>query len=129
MAKPYSVVIAGKRYPVRYELPDADEIEKHASSDGRTLQQMITGRAMEKAAVVWGGLKHADRKLTPAQVLAMLQAHVDVGGEWDRDVYLPCIRALVESRLLGAYNEREIDRLMRSLGEGEDEASGEAKPA
>ena len=118
MAKDQKVTVAGKVYPIRYEVPDADEIEGFASAPGRNLQDMLFhGTMKERAAIVWGGLKHADKKLTPHQVMVLFGSHVALGGEWDRDIFLPCARAAFESRLLGAYNEREVDRIMSDLGE------------
>lgn len=117
MAKEYRVTLAGKTYELSYRLDDAEAIEGKAVAAGRTLRDMLGGPMIEKAAVVWGGLKAFDRKLTPAGVLRLFQDHVEGGGEWDRDVFVPCVRALIESRLLGAYNEREIDTIMKNLGE------------
>lgn len=110
-----SVTLAGKDYVLRYDLRGRRDAEKKL---GKGLwAAMQDGQIESVATILWAGLRHTSRKLTPDDVLDMLQEHQDQGGEYD-DAVKTVMRSMFDARLFG----KEVDRKMvdRVLGlEGE----------
>jgi hypothetical protein len=81
---------------------------------------MFSGHIKDQAALLWGGMKHADRKLTPGGVLRLFQEHSEKGQQYD-PVVKKAIRVCFESGVLGQYNDVELNRLLsdEELGKAE----------
>jgi hypothetical protein len=115
------VTIAGKEYEFRYRLSDRQDIEKRA---GKTLWDAVfSGELTDQLAVMWGGLKHANKNLTPDALLERLEQDTEQTGESYQRHYLVCMRSVLTSKVLGNINEEEVERILRSL-EGKEEAKG-----
>jgi hypothetical protein len=105
-----AVEIAGKTYGLRYLLNDRAEIERLC--DGHHLLDVLTsGRIEYQAVLVWAGLRHTNRKLTPRAVLELLQKHLDRGGQFFEDVVKVAMKAaVVDGHLIGAMDEAAFTR-------------------
>jgi hypothetical protein len=128
MANGTPVMIAGKRYLLRYLLTDRQAIE--ARCDGKPiLEVMQSGRIEYQAVVVWAGLHHFDRKLTSGEVIRMFQRHQDKGGSYSPDIVKPAfLAALVDGKFVGQLDEKAARSLlgMEEEEEGKDEAEAPA---
>lgn len=116
----YTVSIAGEDYTLRYRLSDREEIEKRA---GKTLWDAVfSGLLQDQAVVIWAGIRHERKKLTPAAVIDLLELHIEKTGESYQPIYLTAMEACLKSKTLGNVNEAEIDRVLAGLREGKAEA-------
>jgi len=86
-----------------------DEIESKLGKG--LLEAMFSGQVKDQATILWGGMKHSDRKLTPGGVMRILQDHSDQGHDYD-PVLKAAMRIVFESRVLGTYNDVELNRLL-----------------
>jgi hypothetical protein len=104
------IVIAGKEYVLRYRLSDREVIEEKLG--GKALwDAMTSGTLKDQATLIWGGLKHADRKLTPGGVIALLEQHLEKEDDYVESILRPAYWALLEGKLLGSFNPAEMKRL------------------
>lgn len=94
------IIFAGDPVELRYTAVSVSEAEKklgkslsNALSEGLTLEH--------QAVIVWAGMKHADRKLSPQGVLERFDVHRQLGGSFDRDVVRPALVFLAEEGFLG----------------------------
>lgn len=124
------ITIAGRSYRIQYALSDLRAIEAFAAAPGRNLLAMMGGPFEEKAAIIWGGLKNRNKGLRSVDdVVDLLQKHLEAGGSWDIDVFLPCAEAALLSGLAGRPDAKQIDRVMglirRAAGAIDDEETPE----
>lgn len=103
------VTIAGKSYVFKYAIPDREPIEVKL---GKSLwDAMTSGMLTDQATIIWAGLKHADRKLTPGGVITLLEQHLEKEDDYVESILRPAYWALLEGKLLGRYNRDEMIRL------------------
>lgn len=115
----YSVTIADKTYELRYRLSDRGEIEKRTKKS--LWDSLWSGLVEDQVTVIWAGIKHKYKTLTPDAVMDRLEQHVESGGSFQA-VYLDALTACCKSKVLGDVNEDEIDRIIGKLREGKEEA-------
>jgi hypothetical protein len=114
-----TVVIAGKEHRLRYTLSARSDIER--VTEKNPWDAMKSGLLSDQVAILWAGLKHADRKLTTGGVLDMLERHVEGGDDYD-PIMRKAYGALVASRALGKVNLEEFERIWKDSEEGEGKA-------
>lgn len=116
----HTVTIAGKTFEFRYRLSDRKDIEKRT---GKSLwDSVFSGELDDQIAVLWGGLKHSNKNLTPDAVLDYLEKDTEETGESYQRHYLVAMRACLTSKILGNINEEEVERILQKL-----EGKGQAK--
>lgn len=121
--KETQVDIAGKTYTLRYRLADRREIE--LKSEKGLWSTMTSGVLEDQAIVVWAGLAHSDRKLTPRGVIELFEAHLEAGGDY-YPVLKKAIWCLIDARVLGDVNRAELMRILGSPDEEEQKPAGDA---
>lgn len=110
--KEYSIFLGGKDRPLKYKLADRIEIERRFSANGvpgdifKLLGAIQPQGSLEVfVTILWVGLRHADKKLTPDKVLEMLEARFAEDGatraELIRETYNPVLWAVGASGILG----------------------------
>lgn len=117
-----NVTIAGKTYELRYRLSDRGEIEKRTKKS--LWDSLWSGMVEDQVTVIWAGIKHKQKTLTPDALMDRLETHVEQGGSF-QEVYLDAMTTCCKSKILGDINEEEVDRIlakMRERGEGKEEA-------
>ena len=108
----HSVKIAGKEHELRYTPKVRREIER-ARNGVPLISIMLNGDLDGQAAVLWGGLKHADRRLTVDRVVEMLDEHLE-GEHGDyQDVVYEAYLAVIDSRILGEVHRAGLTRAFR----------------
>jgi hypothetical protein len=119
-----SITLAGKEYVLRYDLRGRRDVEKQLGKGLWTAFQ--DGTVESSATILWAGMRHASRKLTPDDVMDLFQAHTDAGGEWD-DAIKVAVRAMFEAKLFG----KEVDAKMvdRILGDEDGPEGKDVPPA
>jgi hypothetical protein len=103
------VQIAGKTYVLAYKLSDREPIEK--ACEKPLWDAMTSGLLVDQATIICFGLRHADRKITPNGVIALLEKHLEQNEDYSTDVLRPAYWAAIEGKLLGAYNRDEMVRI------------------
>ena len=113
-----SVKIAGKDYELRYALSTRQKIEDLTKKP--LFDSMFGGLLSDQATVLWAGIQHTDRRLTPSRVIDMLEEHqkADPEASYD-DVCREAFWAVFEARMLGKLDRSAMRKL---LGEDEGEA-------
>lgn len=132
MANGVQVEIAGKTYTLRYTLSTRPEIESRCN--GRGLWDiMFSGALLDMATVIWGGLRGHNKSISnsPHCVIDLLEKHQEKGGNYD-DIAKVAYRAVIDNRLLGKVDQREVERIFKQMwpdqGEG-DEGNADGAPA
>jgi hypothetical protein len=115
------VTIAGKEYEFRYRLSDRQDIEKRTQKP--LWDSVFSGELSDQVVVMWGGLKHANKNLTPDALLDYLERDMDDTGESYQRHYLVAMRAALTSKVLGNVNTEEVERILQNL-EGKGDAKG-----
>lgn len=118
----YTVQIAGREYGLRYTLESRHEIERQTKKG--IFDSMFSGELFDQAVIVAAGLRHADRNITPAKVIALLDKHQEQGGNYD-DIVTVTYRAVFESKLLGRVKD---EAALAKLLDFEDQ-EGKATPS
>lgn len=115
----HTAAIAGKTFEFRYRLSDRQDIEKRT---GKSLwDSVFSGELTDQVAVMWGGLKHTNKNLTPDAVLDYLEKDTESTGESYQRHYIVAMRACLTSKILGNINEEEVERILQKM-EGKEEA-------
>ena len=129
-----TITLAGETHRIRYTLEEKEFIVGRApSGEERQLGKLIFSDdpAVHKA-IIYAGIKGANRKthLTVDAVGTKMQEHNDLGGYYDRDVLLPCILEICDSRILGygANTEGIKAYLQKLFADAEAEEEGKAAP-
>ena len=119
-----TISLAGKDYVLRYTLRDRLAIEKRL---GKGLWTAMQDNELESAAtILWGGMRHANKRLMPEDVIDLFQGHQDQGGEYD-PAFKVAVRAMFDARIFGKeVQARHIDII---LGEENVEGGKAPEPA
>lgn len=112
-----TVVIAGKSYTLRYTLSARRDIEE--KTEKNPWEAIKSGLLSDQVAILWAGLKHADRKLTTGAVQDLLEKHVD-GGDFYDPIMRAAYGALVASRVCGKVNLVEFERIWKDAGDDDE---------
>jgi hypothetical protein len=126
------VEIAGKTFTLRYTLSTRPAIESKCG--GRGLWDiMFSGALLDMATVIWAGLHGHNKTISnsPHSVVDLLEKHQEKGGNYD-DVAKVAYRAVIDNRLLGKVDQREVDRVFKLMWpeDPEDEPTGkDERPA
>jgi hypothetical protein len=73
---------------------------------------MRDGMIEDHATLVWAGIKHVHEDMDVDDVLEMIDAHNEDGGDFYADVFRPVVaRAILESKLLGKIDPKAVARI------------------
>lgn len=89
---------------LRYEVNSLSDLEAELGMSPREIFRTRTG-ILTTRALLWAGLKHEDRSLTPERVGTFLTAYLRSGGTLE-DVMVPVAQAI---KLSGLFPEAEED--------------------
>jgi hypothetical protein len=126
--KTYRIALAGHEFNVRFRAKDRRAVER-AAGDKNLFDCLKGGLIEEHALVLWGGLQHlggngngrsAESPLEVDEILDLIDAHNESGGDFYRDVMRTVTRAVLESGVLGKFPQKMIES---ACGETKEPAS------
>ena len=108
--KTYVINLAGREYALKYGAKTRRAVEK--SLNKGIWSAMRDGMIEDHATLVWAGIKHLDEDLDVDDVLDLIDAHNEDGGDFYADVFRPVVaRAILESKLLGKIDPKAVDKI------------------
>lgn len=111
------VTLNGKTFEVAYGKRARREME---AAQQKGLKEIVgSGMVLDHAAIIWGAIKHSDKKLSVADVADLIE-----GTDYN-DALKECMRALLHAAPFGVKLEESFIR--RILGE--DDEPGKERPA
>lgn len=102
MTGPVFIKLGGKERRLRYDINAAVEMEELLG--GKSLLYILTNPAAAGISAIrillWGGLKHEERGLTPQRVGLMMQEYMESGGRLE-ELIARISEAIQKSKMLG----------------------------
>lgn len=114
----YTVTIAGKESTLKYPFGVRSEIEKRTEKS--LWDACFSGLIDDQVVILWAGLKHADKKLTPEILMKQLEAHVEATGKPVDEILLTAIEAALKSKLVPVNEEQVSIVLAKIRGNGDE---------
>lgn len=107
-----AITLAGKTYELRFSMKVRKEIEDQSKKG--LWNTMFSNEIDDNAIFLWGGMKHANRKLTPGAVIDLLDEDREAGGNFYEGALKPAIRqACLGDKIAGNINDQELERVLR----------------
>jgi hypothetical protein len=118
----YTVTIAGKESTLKYPFSTRSEIEKRL--DKGLWDACFSGLIDDQLVILWAGLKHADKKLTPEILAKQIESHVEITGKAPHEIVMTAIKCCLMSKLI-KVNEAQLELVLSKIDIGEDDEGNE----
>ena len=110
MTEPVFITIGGKERKLRYDINAAADMEELMG--GKSLLYVMSNPMAAGFSalriLLWGGLKHAEKRLTPQRVGLMMQEYMESGGSIET-LALKIGEAVRKSKILGEERKDDTD--------------------